>query len=341
MSDTPTDRASGAVPHTFRLRMAWQWVPRMPAPLRRQKAFLFALQTVAAMADTAGRTRWHVDGDDSAGRPLRLKELAAAMGSDEKDARRYLAAGIAAGVLTTEQPPRRGRTTVYVLLLPPSTPRWEAALAVLTAGGAGALDQDDVHAMSRRVEFGGSSPVLDAPAIPASSGDASPNSRPVTASQERGTPPRWSSGDGSPLRTGDCPPNKARYFQGDYQERVSVGPQLRDARGNDSHERAETVPEPGARSLRPVDGPRTGARSGARPARSSVQLPLVMPVPAPHGPREPRTAPDVGDHSIGAPRDGWRALVARERPDDAEAVYRDRWTGDHARLLAHPDPTGT
>lgn len=331
MSETPQDRhVSGAVPHTFRLRMAWQWVPKMPAALRRQKAFLYALQTVAAMADTAGRTRWHVEGEDTAGRPLRLTELAAAMGSDEKDARRYLAAAIAAGVLTTEQAPRRGRTTVYVLLLPPSTPRWAAALAVLTTGSTAAAE-DDTHARS---EFGGASPVLDQPAAQASSGDVSPNSRPVTASQERGTPPRWGSGDASPLRTGDCPPNKTRYFHGTTQERVSVGPQLRDARGQESHERAGETSSADARPLRAVDG----ARSGGRPPRPTGQMPLLLTVPAPQGPQEPPADPSAGDRSIGAPRDGWRALVARERPEDAEAVYRDRWRGDHAAHL--PGNTG-
>ncbi|MFM9473976.1 hypothetical protein [Streptomyces scabiei] len=327
------DRVSGAVPHTFRLRMAWQWVPKMPRELRRQKAFLFALQTVAAMADSAGRTRWHIEGQEDAGRPLRLKELAVAMGSDEKDARRYLAAAIAAGILTTEQAPRRGRTTVYVLLLPPSTPRWAAALAVLTAGGAGAVE-DDAHARS---EFGGPSPVLDTPVAQASSGDASPNSAGVTASQERGTSPRWSSGDGSPSRTGDCPPNKARYYQGTTQEKVSVGPQLRGARGRESHERAGESSTAEARPLRAVDGTRTGIR----PARPSGQMPLLMPVPAPHGPQEPPADPRAGDRSIGAPRDGWRAAVARERPDAAATVYRDRWTGEHARLLTDTDATGT
>lgn len=112
---------------------------------------------------------------------------------------------------------------------------------------------------------------------------------------------------------------------------------MRDARGHESHEQAEDAPEAGARSLRAVDGTRTTSR----PVKPSGQMPLLMSVPAPHGPQEPRTAPGAGDHSIGAPQDGWRALVARERPDDAEAVYRDRWTGDHARLLAHPDATGT
>lgn len=341
MPDQQPDRASGSVPHTFRLRMAWQWVPRMPVALRRQKAFLYAVQTVAAMADTAGRTRWHVEGEDTPGRPLRLKELAAAMGSDEKDARRYLTAAIAAGVLTAEQAPRRGRTTVYVLLLPPYTPRWEAALAVLTAGGADAVE-DDGHAPAGRTDLGEASPFLDSPAAHASSGDASPNFPPVAASQERGTPPRWSSGDGSPSRTGDCPPNKPGSTTDTPHEMAGEGPQLRDARGhNETHERAEAEPDTSAgMPLRSVDGAHSGARTG-RP-RASVpdgQMPLLMTVPAPHGPHEPPAAPAPGDRPIGAPRDGWRRLVARERPDDAHAVFRDRWKGEHARCL--PDPTGT
>ena len=68
-------------------------------------------------------------------------------------------------------------------------------------------------------------------------------------------------------------------------------------------------------------------------------MPLLMPVPAPHGPQEPPADPDAGDRPIGAPRDGWRRLVARERPDDAAAVFGDRWKGDHARHL--PGHTGT
>ncbi|QQM44983.1 hypothetical protein [Streptomyces liliifuscus] len=333
MSDSQTDRASGSVPHTFRLRMAWQWVPRMPVALRRQKAFLYAVQTVAAMADTAGRTRWHAEDEDTAGRPLRLKELAAAMGSDEKDARRYLTAAIAAGILTTEQAPRRGRTTVYVLLLPPYTPRWEAAAAVLTAGGAD-TGEDDGHAPAGRAEFGGRSPVRDAPAAQASSGDASPNFPPVTGSQERGTPPRWSSGDGSPSRTGACPPNKPGSATDTHHEMVSVGTQVRDARGEENHERAEEGSPPDRPpSLRAVDGARPGAHDGS--SRPTGQLPLLMSVPQPHGSQEFPAAPGVGDPPIGAPREGWRGRVARERPDDAAAVYGDRWTGDHARYLPH------
>lgn len=340
MLDTqPESPTSGSVPHTFRLRMARQWVPRMPPQLRRQKAFLYALATVAAMADTAGRTRWHARPDEP-GRPLPLKELAAAMGSDEKDARRYLAAAIAAGVLTTEQAPRRGRTTVYVLLTPPFTPRWAAALSVLTVGEERAAEAD-AHASAGRVENGGRLPLLDTPAVGASSGDVSPNSAAVTASQERGTSPRWSSGDASPLRTGDCPPNITRGSHDQAHEMVAVGPQLRDARGQETHERAhDPSPPPGPPPLRAVPPPPSGTRSrGRAPRMPEGQPPLLMPVPAPARPAERPAHAPAGDRPIGAPRDGWRAVVARERPEDTARVFADRWTGDHARHL--PDATGT
>ncbi len=339
MHDNPPDRASGSVPHTFRLRMARQWVPQMPPELRRQKAFLYALATVAAMADAAGRTRWHSK-DSGVGRPLRMKELASAMGSDEKDARRYLAAAIAAGILTTEQAPRRGRTTVYVLLVPPTTPRWAAAHAVLTAGCA-AVTETDAHAAAGRTEFGGASPVLDSPARYRSSGDASPNSGAVTAGQVRGTSPHCSSGDASPLRTGDASPNTTRGTHEHPHEMVAVGPQVRDARGHEPHELADDSPSPaGPSPLRVVPPPRPGTRPGGRtPRMPDGQSPLLMPVPGPARPVErPAHAPS-GDHSIGAPPDGWRAAVARERPEAASRVFRDRWTGPHADLLS--DPTGT
>lgn len=343
MSDTPPQRpASGSVPHTFRLRLA-RWVPRMPLALRRQKAFLFALSTVAAMADTAGRTRWHAD-ENRPGRPLRLKELAAAMGSDDKDARRYLTAGIAAGVLRTEAPPSRGRTTVYVLNPLPYDPHWAAALAVLTAGGA-----DTRTAEPRTVENGGASPVLDAPAGHPSSGDASLNS----ARGERGTVPPLSSGDGSPMRTGDGPPNITRGTHEHPHEMVAVGPQVRDARGHDHHERAGEPDPAGPQPLRSVPPPAPGSRTGGRPARTPEgQPPLLLPVPAPTRPAEsPAHAPAAdephdtpygppgGAQAFGPPRMPWRALVANARPDDAARVYRDRWTGDAATYL--PDPTGT
>lgn len=353
MSDQQPDRASGGVPHTYRLRMAWRWVPGMPPGLRRRKGFLNALQTLATLADVEGRSRFQDNGQ-----PIRITQLAKAMGSAEKDCRRFLAAAIAAGVLTTEQAPRRGRVTVYVLVVALS-PRWDAALAVLTAGGADT--EEDTAAVSEfggtslavrtadagddttaRGQFGGSSPELDEARQHPSSGDVPPNSTPVAQDRVRVTGTRCGSGDGYPIGSGDGSPNNPGVPTDTPHEMAGEGPQLRDARGrNESHERAEAEPDTSAaRSLRSVTGAQSGARTG-RP-RASVpdgQMPLLMPVPEPHRPQEPPADPGPGDRPIGAPRDGWRRLVAREQPERTAAVFRDRWKGEHARYL--PDPTGT
>lgn len=348
MPDTEPDRAKGGVPHAFRLQMAWRWVPDMPLRLRRNKPFLYALATVASMADTAGRTRWHNRQDENEpGRALRLTQLARAMGSDDKDARRYLAAAVAAGVLATEEAPRRGRTTVYVLQLPP-VPRWAAALAVLDVGEP-ATDVDDAH------ENGGLSPELGEAHSASRTGDSPPNSGPARARRERGTVPPWSSGDSAPMSSGDSPPNIPGVSKNTPHEMVAVGPQVRDARGGHTHDRADDPsPPPGPAPLRSVPPPRAATRLGGRPpaAGGERQLPLMMPVPAAarpverpaHAPADAETPHPLRDRQrpaqqSGPPRAPWRVLVARERPADAARVYRDRWTGEAATYL--PDPTGT
>lgn len=74
----------------------------------------------------------------------------------------------------------------------------------------------------------------------------------------------------------------------------------------------------------------------ARPAQAPPERPTV---PAPARPPLPPPRPPTGH--VGPPpgTGGWRALVARERPQAAARAYQHRWTGDHARHL--PDATGT
>jgi hypothetical protein len=309
---------NGGIPHSYRLALAWRWIPGMPRELRRRKGFLTALHTLSTMADSNGRTRFA-----DTGQPIRLSQLAAAMGSDEKEARRYLAAAIAAGVLTTEAEPRRGRTTVYKLTLAPS-PRWAAAAAVLDVGSRDQTPQrrpeGTEHARADQPaqaplegEFGGRVPELS----PASSGDGPPFSpQPV-----RGTGPRCSSGDGSPLSSGDGSPNNPGVPRNLPQEMVEVVPQPQDAHGRAHDSTAAALddhPPPDTRPpLRPVPDPPPSGRS-PRPGRQvpDGQAPLLLPVP---------DVPD--DDSV------------HERAVTAADVHRLGWR--QAVALLHPDPTGT
>lgn len=309
MPDTEPDRASGGIPHTYRLQLIWRWVPGMPRALRRRKGFLTALHTLAAMADVQGRTRFQ-----DTGQPIRITQLAKAMASDEKDTRRYLTAAIAAGILTTEAAPRRGRVTVYRLVMALGTPRWAAALAVLEVGGTDAETREHAYTGStpHDREFGGTSPELLPAARGASSGDVSPNFGPVAGERVRGTGPRWSSGDGSPLSSGDGSPNNPGVPKSNPHEMACVGPQPEGARGHETHERADD-PSP---TLRAVPDPPPGTRSRRpRPAVPDGQVPLLMPVQSPTRPVE-RPAPHPEGATPGtAYRDGWRAFTAQLGPD--------------------------
>lgn len=154
------------------------------------------------------------------------------------------------------------------------------------------------------------------------------------------------------MRTGDASPNITRGTHDHPHEMVAVGPQVRDAREHETHERAGEPPPPARQPLRAVPPPK-GGRTGGRTARTPEgQSPLLLPVPAaerPSGrpahapaddePHRPLPAPETAAQEFGPPRMPWRALVATERPADAARVYRDRWTGNAATYL--PDPTGT
>lgn len=327
-TDESPDRESGSVPHTYRLRLAFRWVPGMPRELRRRKAFLFALSTLAGLADTAGRSRFNTKNQDQPGQPIRLTQLARAMGTDEKDARRYLAAAIAAGILTTEKPPRRGRTTVYVLQLP-MAPRWAAALAVLDAGRS---DEVTLTHTQPGAEYGGPSPE---PRDTPSSGVGSPNPGDDEPDRVRGTVPPWGSGDGSPLSSGDGSPDIPGVSTDLHHEMVAVGPQVRAAREDEQHDRPDSVSD--TMSLRVIPSSSNSSRHD-RPM-TDRQLPLLMPVQQPARPVEAPASPPTGDHPNAALKDGWRGLVARLRPEDAAEVYADRWRGEHSNHLSHP--TGT
>lgn len=118
-TDEQATRASGSVPHAYGNALAWRWSREMPTALRR--GFLTLLYALRAMANANGELRFHGDR-----KPIRIQDIAKAAGSSEKDARRFINAALAAGVLAVKGERRRGIPTLYVLLLSPS-PDWGAA----------------------------------------------------------------------------------------------------------------------------------------------------------------------------------------------------------------------
>lgn len=261
MHDEPS-HTSGGVPHAYRQAVFWRWAPEMPRQLRG--GFLTLLYAVAAAASTSGATRF------KDGSPIRISDLARATGSDEKDARRYLNAAIEAGVLTTQGERRRGRATVYVLVVTP-VPDWTAAVASLEASKR--QRKQPAPPWKKDTEFGGPTPE---PATPQSSGDQPPN--PPQSSS--GDQPPYGFGGPTPERFGGPTPEQPRGTQVLPQEMAGAVPQPQDARGlapeNDDSPRADEETQP---PLRGLPTPPVGSR--ARRAAAAIQPPLLASVPTP------------------------------------------------------------
>ncbi|PWI09758.1 hypothetical protein DIZ27_14575 [Streptomyces sp. NWU339] len=110
--------------HAFRNRLFWRWSDELPRPLR--EGFVKVLHAFGAGANEAGRmVFWD-------GRIITLKEIARAACVDVKDARRYISAAIAAGVVSVSGERKRGTTPVYAAVVT-DTPDWAAAVEVLKA----------------------------------------------------------------------------------------------------------------------------------------------------------------------------------------------------------------
>lgn len=123
--EQPQARVSGCPPHEFGNALAWNWTREMPPTLKG--GFLTLLYAMRAMAAASGELRFSGDG-----KAIRIQDLAKAAGCREKDARRYLGAAELAGVVTVVGERRRGKPTLYALVLHPS-PDWELAAGHLRA----------------------------------------------------------------------------------------------------------------------------------------------------------------------------------------------------------------
>lgn len=187
-TDEQAGQASGSVPHSFRNALFWRWAPVMPKTL--PGSFVTLLYALGSAADTAGRLRFRD------GKAIRIKDIAAAVKADEKDVRRYLTAAIAAGVVGIQGESRRGRSTLYVLILSPF-PDWTAAAASLEA------TKRKPRKAPPWMENGGVSPELSEP----ENGGHAPELPDPQPEEERGTRPPMSSGDTPPFGSGDTPPN--------------------------------------------------------------------------------------------------------------------------------------
>ncbi|MET8475395.1 hypothetical protein ABZY90_19735 [Streptomyces sp. NPDC006422] len=185
--------ATGSVPNAFGNALAWKWTRQMPAALRRG-GFLTLLYALRAMASASGELRFHGDR-----KPIRIQDLAAAAGADEKDTRRYLKAAQKAGVVVALGEQRRGRPTLYAIVLAPF-PDWDAAAAHL-AGTKRIREQKPAPWAEEK--NGGWSPELSDPKF----GGPTPELSASGDNKVRGTNPRMSSGDQPPNGSGDQPPN--------------------------------------------------------------------------------------------------------------------------------------
>ncbi|MFE7429051.1 hypothetical protein [Streptomyces sp. NPDC057545] len=113
----PLPPPAGPIPDAFVAVLRHQWVPNMPAPLRRCR-FLSTLYAVHRMADPSGVLR------DGSGCPVPVSAIAYASATSETTAARYLAAAVAAGVLTERHPG-------LLVLAAGAVPDWQAATATI------------------------------------------------------------------------------------------------------------------------------------------------------------------------------------------------------------------
>lgn len=120
-SRTPTP---GSIPTAYRNALFWRWAPALKKVKGIPGGFTCVLYAMASAANAAGRVQF------KDGKPIRITDIARGAQVDEKDARRYIEAAIAAGVLDVIGERKRGRAALYALLVSPF-PDWGAAAHAL------------------------------------------------------------------------------------------------------------------------------------------------------------------------------------------------------------------
>ncbi|MDX3069269.1 hypothetical protein PV518_45270 [Streptomyces sp. ND04-05B] len=295
--DEQDEHKKGAVPNAFGNALAWKWTRQMPRGLKG--GFLTMLYALRAMAAPSGELRF------ADGKPIRIQDLAKAAGCREHDARRYLDAGIRAGVVLVDGERRRGKPTRYSISSANPWPDWKAADDYLKATARRRTQDDD---------SGGSSGRSGTNSGDASSDHGGPNQigpqrhelGAEGGESVRSTEARMGSVHSGPTGSGHGGPNNPCSSHGVSQEMADVVPQPQVVGGSSAKNdqssnqdddqdeqpfgRCEVCRTPLVRAgLKRCSAHREApARRRPREGRSKpVQGPLLMPVPsAPSKPHE-------------------------------------------------------
>lgn len=123
------EQRTGGIPHAFGNAVAWKYVDAMSPYLKR--GFLTMLYSMRQHAAPSGDLVFN----SGERKPIKLSVLSRSAGCREKDGRRYIEAGIRAGVLSVVER-QRGKATKYRLVVNP-WPDWAAAEAYLRATSRG------------------------------------------------------------------------------------------------------------------------------------------------------------------------------------------------------------
>lgn len=298
---------SGGVPHAYRNATFWKWAPAMPRPLRG--AFLTLLYALGTAANTQGKLRFRD------GAVIRIKDIAQATGSDEKDTRRYLNAAIAAGVVEVEGERGRGKRATYVIVISPS-PDWTAAVASLELSRPKKAQK---HSAPWQTEKGGPTPE---PSTSQRTGDQPPNS----AGSRTGDQPPTENGGPTPVENGGWSPEQPRVTQVLPQEMAGVGGPLQDACARVLESPAPQA-EPAPPTLRPVPTPSRGRGSSSARAKGGSnggQMPLLVPVRTP-----PHVSEDLAALRAAATADDIRRAISELGKTEAVRLYGWRLVAPH------------
>ncbi|WP_406501540.1 hypothetical protein OHA04_27375 [Streptomyces sp. NBC_01590] len=297
---TDEEQRSPCPAHDFGNALAWRWTREMPRTLKG--GFLTMLYALRAMAAASGELRF------SDGKAIRIQDMAKAAGCREQDARRYLDAGILAGVVGIDGDRRRGKATRYALLRT-NWPNWQAAADHIKATARPRKEVSEESPAEQGSSHSG--PNLDGENI----GPQRPELSEGGENGVRSTEARMGSVHSGLIGSGHSGPNNPGVTQGVTQEMVDVVTQPQVVAGEaSSKDEISPVeerpwgqcsnPECGVRLLRATSGLCHGCQRQAEGAQQDPQAPVqgAFLTPMPAGPTGPAAAPQEATQPFKIPQ---------------------------------------